>query len=326
MIVAARGAMVGAVALLAVVGCAASTPRAAEPADAPAETTTPAGLVVRVGPSPEGIVYDATTRLLAVAVQDPNRLDLRDSTTLTIRRSVPIPAAVRHLQLSGPGGPVLVPCQDADELLQVSLAPGVDPVITRVQSHPHDAASVGRLTVVGNEFGHSLSVISMAHVVRTINGVGQPGGVVAVGDLVAAIDVERFRVSTYDPATGRRVSSIDAGAGPTHGAVTAEGRLLVVDTRGGRLLTFAVNPLRRVGSFPLPGSPYGIAMDPQTDTAWITLTAMNQVVGVDVSHGRASVVARYPTVEQPNSVAVAPGGHTIWVTGTRNGDLQRISR
>lgn len=271
-------------------------------------------------------MYDATTRSLAVAVQDPDRLDLLDPVTLALRRSVPIPAAARHLQLAGPGGPVLVPCQDADQLVQVSLNRGIPPVVTRVQSHPHDATSVGDFTVVGNEFGHSLSVISVGGVTRTISGLGQPGGVVGARGQVAVIDVERFTISVYDPETGRRLATAPAGAGPTHGAVTSDGRVVVVDTRGNRLLTFSLNPLRRIGAIALLGSPYGITIDAQTDTAWVTLTARNEVVGLDVSRDRPVVVARYPTVEQPNSVAVEPGGHTVWVTGTRDGEIQRLSR
>ena len=38
------------------------------------------------------------------------------------------------------------------------------------------------------------------------------------------------------------------------------------------------------------------------------------------------MIARYDTVRQPNTVAVEPGGHTLWVTGTDDGTVERIAR
>ncbi len=65
---------------------------------------------------------------------------------------------------------------------------------------------------------------------------------------------------------------------------------------------FSADPLKRIGSLAVPGAPYGMAVD--GDTVWVTLTALNEVVGLDVSGNHAKVIARYPTVRQPNTVAV----------------------
>jgi sugar lactone lactonase YvrE len=40
----------------------------------------------------------------------------------------------------------------------------------------------------------------------------------------------------------------------------------------------------------------------------------------------ALLIVSYPTVRQPNTVAVAPGGHTLWITGTEAGTVERITR
>ncbi len=66
--------------------------------------------------------------------------------------------------------------------------------------------------------------------------------------------------------------------------------------------------------------------DLRTGIVWVTLTASNQVVGVDFSGGTPRKVAAYPTVRQPDTVAVAPGSHTLWVTGTRGDEIERITR
>ena len=59
---------------------------------------------------------------------------------------------------------------------------------------------------------------------------------------------------------------------------------------------------------------------------WVTLTATNELVGLDTSGATLREVARYPTARQPNSVAVAPGSHSIWVASSYSGVVERIVR
>lgn len=311
-------------ALLLLAACSGTgRPGAAEPATAPPPSVTPAGTLTSVGAQPEGITFDPATGLVAVAVRDPDRLVLLDGATMAVRRTVPLPGSVRHLQLAAPGGPVLVPLESADLIGEVSL-PGGALRTTPVGQQPHDAAeAAGGVLVVGNEFGHSVSFVRDGRVLATLHDVRQPGGVVADGGTAAVIDVNRFTLGTYDVATMTRTALVGAGAGPTHG-VLAGGRLVVTDTRGNAVLVFTVSPLRQVARLPLAGTPYGIATD--GTTVWVTLTARNQLVGLDVSGAVPRVVARYPTVRQPNTVAVAPGGRTLWLTGTATGQVERITR
>lgn len=301
-------------------------PGAAEPATAPATTTTPTGTVRPVGSTPEGIVYDARSDLVAVAVRDPDRLLLLDPASFAVRRSVPLPGEVRHLQV-GTDGSVLVPVESANQFAQVAL-PGGTVRATDVRKQPHDAAQTGNGDiVVGDEFGKSISVVRDGRSIRTITDLTQPGGVVATGATsVAVVDVGAFTVSTYDLATFRRTARVSAGSGPTHGALLSGNRVVVTDTRGDRVRIFSLSPLREVASLRLPGTPYGLAVDRTTNTAWVTLTARNQLVGLDVSGTTPRVIARYPTVRQPNTVAVAPGATRLWVTGTADGVVQLITR
>ena len=69
-----------------------------------------------------------------------------------------------------------------------------------------------------------------------------------------------------------------------------------------------------------------MAVDPQTGLVWVTLTALDQVVGIDVSGSTPRVIARYPTVEQPDTVTVSPGSATLWVAGSRTSQVERITR
>lgn len=321
----------GALAALLVcsVSCSSSAAKklgAAEPATAPATSAAPAGTAVPVGEGPEGIVFDPTTNLVAVAVRNPDRLLLLDPDTLAVRRTVSLPGSVRHLQLARAGGPVLVPAESANQLVEVSL-PGGTTRATDVLKQPHDATAGGNGdVVVGNEFGKSISIVHNGTVLATVRGLKQPGGVIGYGNDVAVVDVGAFTLSTYDLTTDRRIAIVGAGKGPTHGVLVSGNRVIVSDTRGDAMLVYRLDPLKQIGRLALPGTPYGLAVDASTATVWVTLTARNQLVGLDVSGAVPRVIARYATVQQPNTVAVAPGSHRIWVTGTDGGVVQSIRR
>jgi DNA-binding beta-propeller fold protein YncE len=298
----------------------------AEPARAPQPTVAPAGTARTVAPAPQGIAYDARTDSLAVAVHDPYRLLVLDPTTMRTRFSVQLPGKVRHLQVTPQGGTALVPSETADSLFEVDLRTGRTRR-TEVQRHPHDAVGAADGDVlVANEFSGSVSVVHDGTVVHTFDDLRQPGGVAVVGGTLAVVDVRAYTVSTYGLRARRRLARVPGGSGPSHVVLTGDGRLAVADTRGNALLLYALHPLRRVGRISLPGSPYGLAADPRQALVWVTLTGRNQLVGVDVSSPTARVVARYATVRQPDTVAVAPGSRTLWVTGTAHGEVQRIRR
>lgn len=298
---------------------------AAEPERAPELTAAPAGFVRPVAPGAEGIVHEPSTDLLAVAVRDPDRLLVLDPRTLVERRSVPLAGKVRHLQVTDDGR-VLVPSEQADELVEVDPRRGV---VRRTDTdrYPHDAAAVGNGdVVVAEEFGGSLAVLRDGEPVHRFDDLVQPGGVVVVGDVAVVVDVEAFTLTSYDLSERERVTRLAAGVGPTHVVRTGEDRVAVTDTRGDRVVLYSVDPLQAVGEIELEGRPYGVAADPATHTVWVTLTERNQVVGLDVAGDDPEEIERLPTVRQPNTVAVSPGADTLWVTGTYEGEVQRIDR
>lgn len=298
----------------------------ASPATSPALTAKPAGTVVSVGALPQGIVYDPATGLLAVAVHDPYRLLLLDSTTLATQVSVALPGKARHVKLAAPGGPILVPDETSDRLFEIDL-PGGEATSVEVLSHPHDAVlTASGDIIVGDEFSEAYSVVRDGRMVDSVKDLERPGGLNTYGNLLSAVDVEGFTLSTYDLTTLERTGRIPAGEGPTHAVLTTGHREVVVDTRAGKLRLFSLEPLKELGSIDVGGTPYGIDTDLETGIVWTTLTATNQVIGVDFTGPVPRKVAAYDTVRQPDTVAVAPGGHTLWVTGTRGDQIQRITR
>ena len=244
-----------AVALGALVGCGSETvhelPPAAEPPRSPAPAHAPAGRVTAVGNGPEGVVSDAASGLVAVALRDPPVLALVDAATGVVRRRVVLPGAPRHLALARAGGPVLAPAESADRLLEVSLPDGAVRRSVRVGAHPHDVTPAANAVLVGDERGNALSVVRGGQVTATAKVATQPGGVAALdgGRRVAAVSVRERVLEVFDTRTLRRIGRASAGVGPTHVACLEHGPCYVVDTRGGALLVFSVGagvePTRR---------------------------------------------------------------------------------
>ncbi len=305
-------------------GCGAT--KAAEPAKAPVVSVSPAGRIVTVGAQAEGIVADPVTHVVAVGVRDPDGLVLLDGRTGVATGRVALPGHLRHLDLAAPGGPVLVPDEDSGRLISVGLPGGAVQSTIVVGRYPHAAVQTADGTIaVADELGGAFVLVRDGQVVHRFTDVTQPGGLAAVGDQVGVVDVKDRRLALYDTRTPKRISEVAAGDGPTHMVADRRGHLQVVDTRGGRLLTFEVTPkLKQIGSMSLGGTPYGIAYDSSRDRLWVTLTARNQVVAVDLGAARPAVVATFPTVRQPNTVAVDSATGRVFVASRTDGTVQLI--
>jgi DNA-binding beta-propeller fold protein YncE len=312
--------------LVVVTGCGSESvhelPPAAEPPRSPPLAERPAGHVERIGGEPEGIVADSVTGRVAVALRDPGRLALLDAASGRVVRRVTLPGAARHLALALPGGPVLVPTEDADRLVAIDLRSGLVLRSVRVGERPHDAAAVGGSWFVGDEGGNEVSVVGIR--VRSFRVATQPGGVVPLAGAVGVISVRERRFELYDARTLHRLDSAPAGVGPTHGVCLGRGPCLVLDTHDGALLVYSLRPhlelVRRLG---LPGGPYGIALDAARGRVWVTLPGLNQVVELPAD-GRPHVLRRFPTVRQPDTVAVDERTGRVFVTGRAAGELEWI--
>jgi DNA-binding beta-propeller fold protein YncE len=279
-----------------------------------------------VGSSPEGVVADPQTHIVAVGVRDPFGLVLLDATTGAVLRRIALPGGFRHLQLAAPGGPVLVPDEGANRLIRVTLPTGeiASEVATGVV--PHDATAAADGTVfVANELGHSVVAVRGDRVVHTFTDVTQPAGLAAAGNLVGLVDVRENTLTVYDAQRLQRIAELPAGAGPTHVVADKRGHLAVIDTRGGAVLLYQLQPaIRQIGRVELPGTPYGVAYDAVRDRLWVTLTALNEVIGLNLSTSQPVLATPLPTVRQPNSVAVDGPTGRLYVTGTAEGVLEII--
>lgn len=304
-------------------------PSAPEPAVSPPLTTVPAGHVTTLpaAPDPEGLVVDAAG-VVAMATRDPDRLALLDADG-TLLRFAAVPGSARHLQLAGPAGPVLVPGEDTDLVSEVELPGGRVLRSTRVGRQPHDAASTGGgSVVVTDELGMAVTVLRDGAVVATFPGPVQPGGVAADGGRAGVVDVRGRQTYVYAGDPAARVAVVPAGAGPTHAVDLGGGVLAVADTTGGAIVVTRISGTPAVlATVPLPGRPYGMAVDLQRHRLWVATGSDNRLVRIDIGGPPAdptlTVGPSFPTVRQPNSVAVRAADGRVYVAGaTRPGTLQ----
>lgn len=301
-------------------------PPAPEPAEASPLEKEPAGKVIDLGDSPEGIAADPETGLVAVGLRNPDELALVDGESGEVLRRVELPDSARHLQIAGPGGPVLVPAERADALVQVGLPDGEIVSETPVGDFPHDAAASGGRVFVANEFGNTASVIEDGRETEKIETPLQPGGVAATPDgLVGIVGVRGLTLEVFEADTLKSLGRMDAGEGPTHVVAGPENRFYVTDTRGDAVLVYGARPeLEQLDRVSLPGSPYGIAIDSERDRLWVTLTATNRVVQYALESGAPREIASYPTVRRPKSVTVNPASGRVFIAGGADGELQML--
>jgi DNA-binding beta-propeller fold protein YncE len=298
-----------------------------EPATAPPAGQRPAGRVVALPGGPEGLAVDARDGLLAAGIRQPAGVALVDTATGRERRIIRLAGAPRHLELAGPAGPLLVPLEDADQLAQIALPGGEVTADTAVGRHPHDAAADGSLIFVGNEYASTVSVVRDGRQVRVEPGPLQPGGVAAGGSFILVVGVRGRRVEAYS-AAGRILGTARAGAGPTHVQAGRGGLFYVADTEGNAVLIFRVDTTgpRQVGTAPTErGTPYGIAVDRRRGLVYVTLTATNQLESFRISGSGLVPDQTWPTVRQPNSVAVDESTGRVFIAGRAGSQLELIN-
>jgi DNA-binding beta-propeller fold protein YncE len=117
------------------------------------------------------------------------------------------------------------------------------------------------------------------------------------------------------------------GVGPTHVRAAPNGLFYVADTEGDAVILFRVTAAgpRQVGSTRTQCcAPYGIAIDGRRGVVYLTLTASNRLESFRISRTGLVPVRTWPTVRQPNDVAVDEATGRVFVAGTAGDRLQLI--
>jgi outer membrane protein assembly factor BamB len=297
----------------------------AEAAVSPPAGEPPVGVVRPMAGHAKAVVFDAATSSLVVL--GPGKADHAVVTVMPARglgRSVPLPAAASAMTGDG-SGHVYVSTRGG--YFVVDIAQG------RANRVPVDGQDDTDFTAIARRDDGKLvlgSADGAVYTLRSATAVGAELKIFArVDDLVTqkdtavVLDRGQTSVTTVDPSGTKAEHALRAGEGATTLAADTEGRVLVADTRGDGLLVFGTDPLMLRQRYPVREAPYGLAGSSRL--AWVSQTAANTVIGYDLGTGIPVEKVRYPTVQQPNSLAFDEASGTLYVVSGTGAGVQVIT-
>jgi DNA-binding beta-propeller fold protein YncE len=328
---AAHRAIAGLLLVLSVgTGCSSkiadAPPPTFEPASAavsPPVSAVPAGVVRPLGGRPQAAVFDA--RISSLVVLSPGQ----PNTTLTLLggprvppRSVVLPGPATALTGDGRGAAYL---SGRGGYFVVDLVGGTTARVDVNGEQDTDFTAIARRAdgklVLGSSDGAVYTMASDTAVAERTKIFARVDSIVTQGNTAVILDRGQTSVTTLD-AQGRAKYALRAGQGATTLAADPLGRVLVADTRGDELLVFGVDPLILRQAYPVRQAPYGLAGS--RGLAWVSQTAANIVVGYDLATGIPVEKVRYPTVQQPNTLAFDDASGTLYVVSGSGAGVQVI--
>ncbi|QEN13902.1 hypothetical protein D3H54_12165 [Mycobacterium sp. ELW1] len=297
----------------------------AAPAVSPPPATRPAGEILPLSGNPDAAVFDERTGSLVVLTPGA---DPQAAATLTLFSSSGVP---RELTLPGPATAITGDGQGSVFLstkggyVTVDLAAGTASPMSINDETDTDFTAIARRAdgrlVLGSADGTAYTLGSDTAVAEKVKIFARVDAVVAEGNNAVVLDRGQTSVTSLN-TDGRTQQALRAGLGATTMVADPLGRVLVADTRGGQLLVFGVDPLIERQAYPVPDAPYGLAGS--RNLAWVSQTASNTVVGYDLTTGIPVEKVRYPTVQQPNSLAFDDTSDTLYVVSAAGAGVQVI--
>lgn len=292
-------------------------PVAATAPISPMTTVEPAGTIIAAA-NVTALATDEQSRTLAVAVSQPPSVLLLD---LDAPGSEPdtlaLPGAAEDLSVQADQFVASVP--DAGSVVWFTTSGSVVRTV-RVPGEPVATATQDGQALVAVRDRKAVQVVEDGAVTKTISGkLYSADQVVTAGGQAVVLDRLRTALFEVDVEAGTVEEGLRAGQGATNAVADPFGRVLVTDTREGALLAFSTDPLLLRQRYPVAGGVYAIATDSKRDLAWVTLTERNEVVGFDLRGGEPEEKYRFPTVRQPNSVAVDDSTGRV-VVGSATGE------
>jgi hypothetical protein len=316
-------------------GCASNPadtpPRTIDPAaaaESPPVTAAPAGVVRPLAGNAQAALFDAGTDSLVVLGAGTG-----DRSVVTVFAAT---GAAAPTELDG-AATAMVSDDDGGLLLSTrggyfrfDIASGaatkigvsgLDGVDFTAIAHRAD----GRV-VLGSADGTVYTLASDTTVGARLKIFARVDSIVMQGNTAVVLDRGQTSITSLNADGTKPEQALRAGRGATTMTADGAGRILVADTRGGELLVYGVDPLILRQRFPVPDSPYGLAgSDSRAGLAWVSQTAVNTVVGYDLSTGIPVEKVRYRTVQQPNSLAFDDASGTLYVVSGAGAGVQVIT-
>ena len=297
----------------------------AGPASSPPQVNRPAGEILPLSGNPQAAVFDQRTGSLAVFTPGP---DPQSAATLTLFSSAGSP---RELTLPGPATALAGDGQGSAYLstrggyVTVDLAAGTATPTSINDEADTDFTAIARRAdgrlVLGSADGTAYTMGTETAVAEKVKIFARVDAVVTEGNNAVVLDRGQTSVTSLD-SDGHAQQALRAGEGATTIVADPLDRVVVADTRAGQLLVFGVDPLIERQAYPVPDAPYGLAGSP--NLTWVSQTATNMVVGYYLTTGIPVEKVRYPTVQQPNSLAFDDTSDTLYVVSAAGAGVQVI--
>ncbi|MCJ0892823.1 YncE family protein [Rhodococcus sp. ARC_M5] len=326
-----RAAVASALALVTVLsvgGCSSDDENADDisveprpPAESPEATVTPAGTVSAFAPV-DALTFDPVTRTLVALTDASTTVTLVDEATAETR-VVDLGSTGAEL-VAGRDSTVLVPMDGAVARIGVADGRRTDMTVDA------DALSAADLpdgtTAVGDDSGTVRVLDTNGQVTATVSGgsLTSADALASTPKGVSVLDRRQTSVTDLNLDDGTLGVALRAGEGAAEMTSDEFGRLLVTDSTGTELLVFTSHDLLMRQRFPVGAQPWAITYDEQSGIAWVTLPALNEVVGYTLDTGIPVEVERLATVRQPDSMAVDADTGDLYVGSATGDGLQRI--
>lgn len=281
----------------------------------------PAGTVKPLDGVAQAAVFDSATSTLVVVNAEPSVSIVAGSAPT---RVVALPAVATAVVADGEGTAYL---STRGGYFRVGLRDGAVEDV-KVDGHADtDFTAIalrddGNL-VLGSADGSVYTLDSPTAVRASVHVFARVDVLVTQGDTAVVLDRGQTSVTTIDSDGTTTAQALRAGEGATTMAADPQGRVLVVDTRGDELMVFGTDPLIMRQRYPVRNSPYGVTGS--EDLVWVSQTADNVVVGYDLATGIPVEKVRYPTVQQPNSLAFDDTTGTLYVVSGAGDGVQVIA-
>ena len=298
----------------------------AQPAQSPPASQNPAGTLRPLGGKAAAAIFDSGSRQLAVLTPGADPTGPASITEFADPhadpRVIPLPGPATALTGDGRGTAYLA---TRGGYFSVDLSAGHTAQVAVTDAQQADFTAIalradGKL-VLGSADGAVYTLASQTTVGSRNKIFARVDSLVTQGNTTVVLDRGQTSVTTIG-ADGRVEQALRAGEGATTLASDPLGRVLVADTRGGQLLVYGVDPLILRQAYPVRQAPYGLAGS--RGLTWVSQTASNVVIGYDLSTGIPVERVRYPTVQQPNSLAFDEASDTLYVVSGSGAGVQTI--
>jgi hypothetical protein len=298
----------------------------ARAAQSPPVSQNPAGAVRPLGGEGVAAIFDSGTHQLAVLTPGADPAAPAGISEFgdphVPPRVIPLPGPATALTGDGRGTAYLA---TRGGYFSVDLSTGHTARVTVTDAQQAEFTAIaqradGKL-VLGSADGAVYTLDSPTTVGGRNKIFARVDSLVTQGNTTVVLDRGQTSVTTIG-ADGHVEQALRAGEGATTLAADPLGRVLVADTRGGQLLVYGVEPLILRQAYPVRQAPYGLAGSRKL--TWVSQTASNVVIGYDLSTGIPVERVRYPTVQQPNSLALDEASDTLYVVSGSGAGVQTI--